>query len=68
MGLLRGETGVMMHLLRDFFTTDVGLMSAAVIAFILCMGVYIGRYVARQVREDTRKHMQELQDHKQPTS
>lgn len=41
-----------MHALRDFFTTDYGLLSAAVIAFTLFMGVYFTRYAARHIRED----------------
>ena len=41
-----------MHALRDFFTTDYGLLSAAVIAFTLFMGFYFTRYAARHIRED----------------
>ncbi len=41
-----------MHALRDFFTTDYGLLSAAVIAFTLGMGVFFARYMARHMRED----------------
>lgn len=37
----------------DFFTTDYGLMSLAVIAFILFMGAYIGWFVNMHVKEDT---------------
>ncbi|WP_290871429.1 DUF3149 domain-containing protein [Aquabacterium sp.] len=40
----------------DFFTTDYGLMSAFVIAFVIVMGSYIGWYVAKHVREDTERH------------
>lgn len=41
-----------MHALQDFFTTDYGLLSAAVIAFTLGMGVFFARYMARHMRED----------------
>lgn len=44
-----------MHALRDFFTTDYGLLSAAVIAFTLGMGVFFTRYMARHIREDTER-------------
>lgn len=42
-----------MHALRDFLTTDYGLLSAAVIAFTLGMGVFFARYMARHIREDS---------------
>ena len=45
-----------MQALTDFFTTDYGLMSAAVIAFVLVMGAYIGWFVAKHVRADTEQH------------
>ena len=41
-----------MHALRDFFTTDYGLFSAAVLAFTIGMGVFFARYMARHIRED----------------
>jgi hypothetical protein len=41
-----------MHALRDFFTTDYGLMSAVVIAFTLGMGVFFQRYISRHIKED----------------
>lgn len=41
-----------MHALRDFFSTDYGLMSAAVIAFTLGMGIYFARYMARHIKQD----------------
>lgn len=44
-----------MHALRDFFTTDYGLLSAAVIAFTLGMGVFYARYIARHIREDSER-------------
>lgn len=42
-----------MHALRDFFTTDYGLLSAAVIAITLGMGVFYARYFARHIRQDS---------------
>ncbi len=45
-----------MHAWNDFLTTDYGLMSLAVIAFMFVMLGYIYRYVARHVKEDTEKH------------
>lgn len=41
-----------MHALQDLFTSDVGLMSLATIAFVLGMGVFFVRYVLRHMRED----------------
>lgn len=41
-----------MHALKDFFTTDYGLLSALVIAITLGMGAYYARYFARHIRED----------------
>ena len=41
-----------MHALRDFFTTDCGLASAAVIAIILCRGLWFTRYAARHTRQE----------------
>lgn len=40
----------------DFFTTDYGLMSLAVIAFMFVMLGYIGWYVARHVKADVAEH------------
>lgn len=45
-------TGFAMHALKDLFTTDVGLMSVAGIAFMLGMGVFFVRYFLRHIRED----------------
>ena len=47
-----------MHALRDFFTTDYGLLSAAVIAFTLGMGVFYARFILRHIREDTERAQQ----------
>ena len=41
-----------MRILTELFSTDVGLMSAAGIAFMLGMGVFFLRYFARHIRED----------------
>jgi hypothetical protein len=41
-----------MQILKDLFTTDVGLMSAAGIAFMLGMAVFFVRYFLRRIRED----------------
>jgi len=42
-----------MHAVQDFFTTDYGLLSAAVIAITLGMGVFYARFFQRHIREDT---------------
>jgi Protein of unknown function (DUF3149) len=44
-----------MHALKDLFTTDVGLMSVAGIAFMLGMGVFFVRYFLRHMQEDAEK-------------
>jgi len=49
-----------MQLLKDLFTTDVGLMSAAGIAFMLGMGVFFVRYFLRHMQEDAEKAAAEL--------
>lgn len=41
-----------MHALNDLFTTDMGLMSMAGIAFMLGMGVFFVRYALKHIRED----------------
>ena len=43
-----------MHALRDFLTTDYGLLSAAVIAFTLGMGFWYGSYFKRKMNEDAK--------------
>jgi hypothetical protein len=45
-----------MHAWNDFLTTDYGLMSLAVIAFMFVMLGYIYHYVAQHVKEDSEKH------------
>ncbi|MEX8517309.1 MAG: DUF3149 domain-containing protein [Leptothrix sp. (in: b-proteobacteria)] len=42
-----------MRALVDFFTTDYGLMSAAVIAITLAMGVFYVRYFMQHIKMDT---------------
>jgi len=39
-------------MLRDLFTTDVGLMSLGAIAFMLGMGVFYVRYFVKHARDD----------------
>lgn len=41
-----------MHALKDFVTTDYGLMSLAGIVFMIGMGVFFVRYFIRHMRED----------------
>jgi hypothetical protein len=41
-----------MHALKDLFTSDVGLMSVAGIAFMLGMAVFFVRYFLRHMQED----------------
>mgnify|MGYP000907428422 CR=1 FL=1 len=41
-----------MHALKDLFTSDVGIMSLAVIVFMLGMGVFFLRYFLRHMRDD----------------
>ena len=44
-----------MRLLSDLFTTDVGLMSAAGIAFMLGMAAFFVSYFRRHIREDAQR-------------
>jgi hypothetical protein len=44
-----------MKLITDLFSTDYGLLSAAVIAFTLGMAVFYVRYFLRKVAEDSAK-------------
>ncbi len=41
-----------MHALKDLFTSDVGLMSAAGIAFMIGMGVFFVRFFLKHMHED----------------
>jgi len=42
----------MMKMLTDLFSTDYGLMSIAVIAFMLGMAVWFGAFFRRKMNED----------------
>lgn len=42
--------------LQELFTTDIGLLSVFTIGFILVMGVYIYRFVKRNMKEDEQAH------------
>jgi Protein of unknown function (DUF3149) len=44
-----------MKILLDLFTTDYGLMSAAVIVFTLGMAVWFRAFFKRHMDEDARK-------------
>lgn len=44
-----------MYALNDLFTSDVGVMSAGVMAFMLGMAVFFVNYVFRHMREDAEK-------------
>lgn len=41
-----------MQLFKDLFSSDVGMMSAAVIAIMLGMGVFYVRYFLNHMHED----------------
>lgn len=45
-----------MRALTELFTTDVGLMSVAVLVVMLGMGGFYLRYFIRHVREDMAKN------------
>jgi hypothetical protein len=47
------------RILSDLFSTDVGLMSAAGIAFMLGMGVFFLRYFSRHMKEDAARAQRE---------
>jgi len=49
-----------MRALQDFFSTDYGLMSFAVIAITLGMGAFYARYFISHVRADVRRHDAEV--------
>lgn len=44
-----------MHALIDFFSTDYGLMSAGVIAFMLGMGVFFVRFFVSHMHDDEQR-------------
>ena len=39
---------------QDLFSTDIGLLSLFTIGFVLVIGVYIGRFVKRNMEHDER--------------
>jgi len=41
-----------MHALKDLLTTDVGLMSAAGIVFMIGMAIFFVRFFLRHIQED----------------
>jgi hypothetical protein len=41
-----------MALLRELFTTDIGLLSLAVLAFIVGMAVWFARFFRSRIREE----------------
>jgi hypothetical protein len=41
-----------MHALKDLFTSDVGLLSLAVLAFMFGMGGFYLRYFLKHMHED----------------
>ncbi len=41
-----------MHALQDFFSTDYGLLSAAVIACTLAMGGFYINYFVKHIKQD----------------
>ncbi len=47
-----------MHALKDFITTDYGLLSLAVIAITLGMGAWYVRFFLRHMEEDARRAAQ----------
>lgn len=44
-----------MQVFKDLFTSDVGLMSAAGLAFMMGMGVFYLVYFLRHIRQDTER-------------
>lgn len=44
-----------MSVFKDLFTSDVGLLSLAVLLFMLGMAGFYVRYIVRHVREDERR-------------
>ena len=50
----RSARKVIMKMLTDLFTTDYGLMSVAVIAFMLGMAVWFRAFFKRKMDEDAK--------------
>lgn len=48
-----------MQALNEFLTTDVGLLSAGVIAFMLLMGAYYVRFFLKHMHEDEARQRQQ---------
>ena len=48
-----------MHALRDFFSTDYGLLSAAVIAVTLFMGGWYINFFLRNIKQDAERAARE---------
>jgi hypothetical protein len=48
-----------MHALKDFLTTDYGLMSAAVIAITLGMAGYFSWFFRKHIREDLERQQRQ---------
>lgn len=44
-----------MVLLKELFTTDIGLLSIAVIAFILVMAIYFAAFFSKKMKEDSKQ-------------
>lgn len=44
-----------MSAMKELFTSDAGLLSLAVLAFMLCMGGFYIRYFLRHMHEDERR-------------
>jgi hypothetical protein len=44
-----------MQALKELFSSDVGLLSLAVIVFTLGMGAFYARYFAKHIAEDAKR-------------
>ena len=38
--------------LKELFTTDIGLLSLFVIAFVIGMGIFLSRFFSARIREE----------------
>lgn len=47
-----------MGVFKDLFTSDVGLLSAAVLLFMFGMGGFFIRYFIRHMREDEKRALE----------
>ncbi|MCW5658954.1 MAG: DUF3149 domain-containing protein [Burkholderiaceae bacterium] len=47
-----------MHAWKELFSTDVGLLSVAAIAFMVGMAVYFVRFFLRHIREESQRQAQ----------